>query len=132
MYTTPEHLKPRVDDQPCVHVMRAMTLCFGHSGEERGRAVSRSLPDGGLDQVAGGVAGQIWKTHMCSEGEHVWPLSVKSSSHTSGRIFCMPWTWSLSGSCSKLPLQKLWFRRLGVKVDMLQLSGQSTHCSTSF
>lgn len=45
-------------------------------------------PGGGLDQVAGGVAGQIWKTHMCSEGEHVWSLSVKSSSHTSGRIFC--------------------------------------------
>lgn len=50
-------------------VVISSAICFGHSGEERSRAVYWSPPGGELDKMAGEAARQTWKTQTNCEGE---------------------------------------------------------------
>jgi len=40
VYLVPDHLRPKIDDRLCNRISRSAVACFGHSGEERGRAVN--------------------------------------------------------------------------------------------
>jgi len=39
-YLVPDHLRPKVADRLCNRMSRSTAACFGHSGEERSRAVN--------------------------------------------------------------------------------------------
>ncbi len=110
MYLSPEHLRPRIDDQLCGCVFRSAAICLRHPGGDRSRAVSWSSSGGELDQMAGETAGQT-QTQTCSEGElGTAPVCEVFNSHLEiVEVAARSCSQIIVGACSGVNLRTCWW-----------------------